>query len=110
MERPKRFTPWSILSLVAGITGWLSGLPLLAVDWRGVLGATAGVGVIGPIAWGLLSAVCCLLAVLFGIIALLRIRKTQCRGLGITATGTILGFTALTSYILIWGPDLARLW
>jgi hypothetical protein len=99
-----------MLSLVAGITGWLAGLPLLAVDWVGAVGGTAGVGVIGPLVWGLLSAVGCLLAVLFGIIALLRIRKTRCRGLGITLTGTIMGFTALTYYILIWGPDAALLW
>src|SRR5262245_35900638 len=101
MVDTKPITAWAIVSLVSGILGWLGGLPLVVIDYNHLIGATAGVGVIGPLLLGLLSAILCLLAIIFGVIALARIRCGERRGRGISWTGIILGGLPLTAYVVL---------
>ena len=63
MRWPKRDPSrlWGVVSLILSIMRWLSGLPLLFMDYDALFGGTAGVGVIGPFLLGLLSATFCLL-------------------------------------------------
>ena len=63
------------VSFAGTILGWLGALPLLVINYQYIGGATAGVGLLGPFLLGLLSATLCLLGVIFGVVALARIRS-----------------------------------
>lgn len=95
----KPITAWAVVSLVSSVLGWLAGLPLLFVDYDHLVGATAGVGVVYPFLLGLLSATLGLLGVIFGLIALARIRGGEQSGRGLSSAGIILGALLLTAYV-----------
>jgi hypothetical protein len=98
------------VSLISSILGWLSGLPLLFIDYQGLIGGTAGVGVIGPLLLGLLSATLCLLGLILGITALTRTRGGERRGRGMAWTGIGLSWLALTAYVVVSGRIFFGFW
>jgi hypothetical protein len=61
---------WAYSSLACAVLGWLAAAPLPFIDYQYIGGATAGVGVIGPVLLGVLSAQLCLLGVVLAIVAL----------------------------------------
>jgi hypothetical protein len=101
MVDSKPITAWALLSLVSSILGWFVGLPLVLIDYNHLIGATAGVGVLGPLLLGLLSATLCLLAIIFGVVAVARIRRGERRGRGILWAGIILGGLPLIAYVVL---------
>ena len=110
MTDTRPITAWAVVSLISSILGWLSGLPLLFIDYNQLIGGTAGVGVIGPLLLGLLSATLCLLGLILGIVALTRTRGGERRGRGMAWTGIGLSSLALTAYVVVAGPNLLGFW
>lgn len=103
-------TAWAVASLISSILGWLTGLPLAFIDYCQLIGGTAGVGVIGPLLLGLLSATLCLLGLVLGTVALTKIRGGERRGRGMVWTGVGLSSLALTAYAVIAGPNFLGFW
>jgi hypothetical protein len=105
----KHTTAWAYSALGCSLLGWLAAAPLPLIDYNHLIGGTAGVGVIGPFLLGLLSALLCLLGIIFGIVALARTRDTTFHGRGKAWTGIALGGLLLTAY-LVAGHFLLGLW
>lgn len=103
-------TAWAIVSLVSSILGWLSGLPLLFIDYNQLIGGTAGVGAIVPLLLGLLSATLCLSGLILGIVALTKTLGGKRRGRGMAWTGIGLSSLALAAYVVVAGPNLLGWW
>jgi hypothetical protein len=101
MDQTRPVTRWAIAGLISGILGWLVGLPLPFIDYHQIIGATAGVGVIGPFLVGLLSAGLCVLGMACGIVALFRIRSGDRSGTGLSWSAIALGGSALTIYAAV---------
>jgi hypothetical protein len=104
MAATKPITAWAVISLLSSSAGWLTGLSLLFIDYDQLIGGTAGVGVIGPLLLGMLSATLCLLGVILGMIGLARTRTGEHRGRNTSWTGIGLGCLALTVYlgVVLW--------
>jgi hypothetical protein len=64
---------------------------VLAERYGAIANRTAGVGIIFGIAHLMLAAALCLLGVLFGVVALIRIHNNKYRGLGIAWAGIVFG-------------------
>ena len=109
MDDAKPRTLWAFGSLVCGILGCcglvafglLGGLHL----FNDTTGVTLGLWILCLV---FPSSVLCLLAVIFGLVALFRIRSGQYRGRGVALTGIILGCLALAlvSFLLVGPPVL----
>jgi hypothetical protein len=110
MVDTRPITAWAVVSLISSILGWLSSLPLPFIDYNALIGGTAGVGVIGPLLLGLLSATLCLLGVILGMVGLARTRRGAFRGQSISLTGLTLGSLALTAYLVVSGHYLLGWW
>lgn len=110
MTDTKPITAWAVVSLISSILGWLSGLPLLFLDYDQLIGGTAGVGVIVPLFLGLLSATFCSLGLLLGVVALSRTHGGLRRGWGMSWTGIGLSGAALIVYVVFSGIFLLGWW
>lgn len=105
-------TSWAVFSLACGILGW-GGVVLVLVmqPWQGFAG-TAGVGAGVAFLIGCAAGVLCLLAVLFGIVALGKIRQEHFSGRGQAWIGIVLGSLPLPVALLVggsllgWWPDV----
>src|SRR5262245_53992048 len=82
-------TRWAVVSLTGSVLGWLASLALVALAERygEMANRSAGVGVIWMGMHLLLAAALCLLGVLFGLVALVRVRSGECGGRGLAWTG-----------------------
>ncbi len=109
MHQSRPVTAWAVISLISTILGWLGALPLPFIDYQSIAGA-GGVGIVGPFLLGLLSATLCVLGVIFGVVALARIRNSERRGRAISWAGIILGGLPLMAYVVISGPYFLGLW
>jgi hypothetical protein len=110
MADTRPITAWAVASMISSILGWLTGLPLPFLDYNQLIGGTAGVGVIGPLLLGLLSATLCLLGLVLGIVALTKPRGGERRGRGMAWTGFGLSSLALAAYVVVAGPNLLGFW
>jgi hypothetical protein len=99
----KPVTAWSVASLVSSIVGWLVGLPLVFLNYDRMMGETAGLGLLGPFLWGLLSATLCLFGAIFGIVGLIQLGGSQCHGRVTSWLGISLGGLALMIYLVALG-------
>jgi Domain of unknown function (DUF4190) len=103
MADTKPRTLWALVSLVCGILGCCGlvafGLLLSLHQFSDTTGVTVGLWILCLV---YPSGVLCLLGVIFGFVALLRIRSGQYGGRGAALTGIILGClpAALTGIIL----------
>jgi hypothetical protein len=105
MDDTRPRTLWAIVSLVCGILAWcgLVAFGLLAGlhEFSDTTGVTLGLWILCLV---FPSGVLCVLAVIFGFIALLRIQSGHYGGRGAALTGIILGGLplafALVSYLL----------
>jgi hypothetical protein len=104
MAITKRTTLWAIASLVCSILGCLAALALLGLlrCYGEVANGSAGVGIIWMFGHALLAATLCLQGVVFGIVALIRIRSGECRGKGSAWTGIVLGSLPLAAAVLLF--------
>jgi hypothetical protein len=103
MVTTRTTTAWANASLVLGILGWLTAVPLAFLDYGHIIGATAGVGMIGPFLIGLVAAVLCLLGVVFGVVALARARNGEFGGTGKAWTGIVVGaLPLLVGVVVLW--------
>jgi hypothetical protein len=109
MVETKPTTAWAVACLACGVLGWLAAVPLPLIDYNQLIGATAGVGVIGPFLLGLLSGGLCLLATLFGAVALARTRRGEFSGRGGAWAGIALGASLLGAYLVL-GRFVLGLW
>jgi hypothetical protein len=109
MGDTKPITAWAVACLACGILGWLAAVPLPLIDYNHLIGATAGVGVVGPFLLGLLSGGLCLLATLFGVAALARTRRGDFGGRGSAWAGIALGCSLLAAYLVL-GRYVLGLW
>jgi hypothetical protein len=102
MVNSKPTTLWAVVSLVCSVLGWLAILAFLALAERyeAMANRSAGVGAIWMIAHMMLAGALCLLGVLFGLVALVRIRSGQCGGRGKAWTGIVLGCLPLASEVV----------
>ena len=106
MDDTKPRTLWAFVSLVCGILGGCGlvafGLLVSLHPFSDTTGVTAGLWILCLV---FPSGALCLLGVIFGFVALLRIRSGQYRGRGMALTGIILGCLplafALVSFLLI---------
>jgi hypothetical protein len=110
MDQMRPLSAWAVVSLTSAILGWLTALPLLVINYQYIAGSTAGVGLLGPFLLGLLSAALCLLGIIFGVVALARIRNGERRGRGMGWAGIILGGLPLMTYVLFSGRYLLGWW
>ena len=100
MDNAKPRTLWAFVGLACGILGCcglvafglLGSLPL----FNDTTGVTLGLWIVCLV---FPSSVLCLLGVIFGLVALLRIRSGQYGGRGVALTGIILGCLPLA---LVW--------
>jgi hypothetical protein len=104
MLATKPTTIWAIASLVCSILGCLAALTLLALLRRygEIANGSAGVGIIWMLAHALLVATLCLQGVVFGVVALIRIRSGECRGQGQAWTGIVLGSLPLAAAVFLF--------
>src|SRR5262245_52022278 len=100
MADPKPTTAWSVASLVVSVLGWLAAVPLLFIDYNHLIGATAGVGLIGPFLLGLVSGTLALTGIILGMIALARTRSGEFVGRGTAWTGIGLSGVLLAAYVV----------
>ena len=93
MVDTKPVTLWAVVSLVFSILGCLASLALLAFleHYRETARGTAGLGYIFMGMHMMLAAALCLPGILFGTVALVRIRNGQFGGRGQAWTGIVLG-------------------
>jgi hypothetical protein len=111
MGDTKPNTLWAFVSLVGGILGWGWGW-IVALGCMLSLhqsGDTTGVALVGWILWLVFpSSVLCLLGVIFGLVALVRIRSGQYGGRWAALTGITLGCLplafALVSFLFLSWP------
>ena len=101
-------TSWAVASLVCSIPGCLGIVALPAMYTHGLhqepTGVTAGLAVLF---YGFLSVTLGLLGIIFGVVALCRIRSGACGGRGRAWTGIILGclpFVVSVGYVtpVLW--------
>jgi hypothetical protein len=105
MDDTKPRTLWAFVSLVCGILGWCGlvafGLLVSLHPFSDTTGVTVGLWILCLV---FPSGVLCLLGVIFGFVALLRIGSGQYGGRGAALTGIILGCLplafALVSFLL----------
>jgi hypothetical protein len=105
MVDPKPRTLWAFASLFCGILGWCGlvafGLLVSLHHFSDTTGVALGLWILCLI---YPSGVLCLLGVIFGYVALLRIRSGRYGGRGAALAGIILGFLplafALVSFLL----------
>jgi hypothetical protein len=104
MAATKPTTFWAIASLVCSILGCLAALALLALLQRyaEIANSSAGVGIIWMLGHALLAVTLCLQGVVFGAVALLRIRSGESRGQGPAWTGIVLGSLPLAAAVLLF--------
>jgi hypothetical protein len=104
----KPTTSWAVVSLVCSILGCLGTVALPAVYSHGLrqepTGVSAGLAVLFC---GFLSVTLGLLGVIFGIVALRRIRRGECGGRGKAWTGIVLG---CLPFVVLVGNLIPRLW
>jgi hypothetical protein len=93
-------------SLACAGLGWLTAAPLPFIDYQYVGGATAGVGLMGPLLLGVLSAQLCLLGVVLATVAL--VRATGERRMAWAAV--VVGGVPLTLFVAIGGRFLFGWW
>jgi heme/copper-type cytochrome/quinol oxidase subunit 2 len=93
VPRAKPTTSWASASLVYSVVGLVTALAFLALLQHYFEGAaaSAGVGIVTAFAHIILSASFCLMGVLFGFIALVRIRGDRFSGSRMAWTGIVLG-------------------
>src|SRR5438874_5221855 len=97
MADGKPTTLWAAVSLIFSSLGCLATLALwaLAERYAAIANRTAGVGSIYMVAHAMLVLVLCLVGVLCGGVALLRISSGRCGGRRMTWTGIVLGCVPL---------------
>jgi hypothetical protein len=110
MTDTRTTSAWASASLVCGIFGLLAGIPLPFIDYQNIAGATAGVGLIGPLLLGLLSALLALIASILGFIGLVRTSSGGLGGRGKAWMGTALGGLLLTVYVVVCGRTMFAWW
>jgi hypothetical protein len=109
MVDTKPITLCAVVSLVCSILGCFAGLSLLASLERygEIANRSAGVGIIWGLGHGSLAATLCLLGVIFGVVALIRIRSGECGGRVLAWTGIVLGCLPLAAVVfLMWNADM----
>ena len=97
MSDTKPTTLWALASLVFGVLGCLACVALVAmVHYYGEIASrSAGVGVIWMVLHMMAAGALCLLAIFFGVVAIVRIGRGQCGGYRQAWTGLVLGFLPL---------------
>ena len=106
MNNTKPTTLWAVVSLACSVLGLLATLVFVAMAERygEMANRSAGVGAIWMGMHLMLVAALCLLGVLFGLVALVRLRSGECSGRSMAWTGTVLGSLplafALVSFLL----------
>jgi hypothetical protein len=106
MVDTKPTTLWAAVSLACGVFGCLASLAFVAMAERygEIANRSAGIGAIWMGMHMMLVAALCLLGVLFGVVALVRVRSGQCKGRRMAWTGIVLGCLplafALVSFLL----------
>lgn len=114
MDIAKPTTAWAYASLACCVLGLLPALPLPFIDYQQIAGATAGVGIIGPLLFGMASALLAMIGLFCGLIALARIGSGRFGGLlpawiGVVLSGMLLLAYLVVSWLLFFGggfPDL----
>jgi hypothetical protein len=93
MVDAKPTTIWAVVSLIFSVLGWVATLSLLALLERygEIARRSAGVGAIWMVIHMTLAGALSMLAVLFGVVALVRIHSGQYSGQGKAWTGVALG-------------------
>jgi hypothetical protein len=101
MDEMKPRTLWAIVSLVCGILGWCGigafGLLVSLHSFSDTTGVAIGLCILCLV---YPSVVFCLLGVIFGFVALLRIRSGPYGGRGAALTGILLGSLPLASALV----------
>ena len=104
MDDTKPKTLWALVSLVCGILGCCGlvafGLLVSLHPFSDTTGVTVGLWILCLV---FPSGVLCLLGVIFGFVAMLRIGSGQYGGRGAALTGIILGFLPLAFALIIFG-------
>lgn len=103
MDDTRRRTAWAFASLVCGILGCcgLAGFGLLSLQgFSDTTGVTAGLWILCLV---FPSGVLCLLAIIFGFVALFRIGSGQYGGRGVALAGIILGSVPLAVALVVFG-------
>jgi hypothetical protein len=104
MDDTKPRTAWAFASLVCGILGCCGlaafGLLLSLQPFSDTTGVTAGLWIL---CLAFPSGVVCLLGMIFGLVALLRIGGGQYGGRGAALTGIILGGLPLAFAVVLLG-------
>jgi hypothetical protein len=101
MAPAKPTTAWAVASVVCSSLGLLGAAPLPLIDYQHIVGATAGVGVVGPFLLGLLSAALGILGFVFGLVALARIGEGRFSGRGLAWAGIVLGGLLSLAYVVV---------
>jgi hypothetical protein len=81
--------------------GLLAAVPLLLIDYQNIAGATAGVGLIGPLLLGLVSSAFGLVGLVFGLVSLGRIGSGQYGGRGMALAGAAIGALLTMAYLAV---------
>jgi hypothetical protein len=102
MADTKPITRWAVSSLVCSVLGWLVSLTLVAMGdhYNDIISGTAGVGAFLVFLHLMLATTVFLLAILFGLVALVRLRSGKYRGYGIALPGIVLACLALVALVL----------
>ena len=108
MVDPKTTTSRGVIGLVCSILGCLGTVALPAIYSHGLHQETTGVSAgLAVLCYGFLSGTLCLLGVIFGIVALRRIRRGERGVQGIAWTGIVLGCLPL---VVLMGYLIPVLW
>lgn len=103
MADTKPTTSWAVASLVLSLLGAGAHLALVALleTYGEIANRSAGVGIIWMGLYGLLATALCLVGILLGTVALVRIRNGKSIGRGMACTGIVLGCLPLVLLVIL---------
>jgi hypothetical protein len=104
MVDTKPTTLWAVVSLAGSVLGWLASLAfvVMAERYGEMANRSAGVGAIWMGMHVMVVAALFLLGVLFGLVALARVRGGDVGGRGMALTGIVLGCLPLAFAVVLF--------